>query len=93
MAEQVSKPAAVRSALRGAWAVVMLFATAADVLVTAAMGLPPVAWMLRRVRRAIGDEYRRAWWDAIDADAIDADVIEPGQGLAPATKEAPAPPG
>jgi hypothetical protein len=62
-----------RAVMRGLWAVVVLFLTAADTLASAVLSVPPAAWMWRRVRLAVSDEYRRAYWDAIEAE-----VVEPG---------------
>ncbi len=73
-----------RSILRGLAAVAALVATAADALVTALIGIPPVTWVLRRISRAIGEEYRRGYHGAVDADVVDdtttAPAIEPGPG-------------
>jgi hypothetical protein len=73
-----------RSILRGLAAVAALVATAADALVTALIGIPPVTWALRRVSRVIGEEYRRGYHGAIDAEVIEdtttAPAIGPGHG-------------
>jgi hypothetical protein len=74
MAEPMSTWEGIRAVARGVRAVVVLFLTAADALVTAVMGVPPIACTWRRVRLAVSEEYRRGYWDAIE----DAEVIEPG---------------
>jgi len=57
--------------LRGLRAVLVLVLTAADALVTAVIGIPPITLALRRIRRAIGDEYSRGYYDAVEAEVID----------------------
>lgn len=74
----------LRSILRGLAAVAALAATAADALVTAVIGIPPVTWALRRICRAIGEEYRRGYHGAVDADVVedtaDAPALDAGAG-------------
>ena len=43
---------------RGLLAVAVLVAGALDALVTAAIGVPPVAWTTRRLARLVRDAYR-----------------------------------
>jgi hypothetical protein len=57
--------------LRGLAAVAGLFASAADALVSACLGLPRLGWVARRVGETAASEYRRRAWDAEDADIID----------------------
>jgi hypothetical protein len=66
---------AALAVLRGLQAVLVLVLTAADALVTAVIGIPPLTLALRRIRLAIGDEYRRGYYDAVEAE-----VIDPGPG-------------
>jgi hypothetical protein len=73
-ARRAAAPRSPRAIARGLAAVAALFLTAADALVTAALGLPRLAWVARRVATACGDEYRRARWGAVDV----TEVIEPG---------------
>lgn len=72
-AEQMTPAEGAVAITRGVLAVVALFATAADAFIAAVLGIPPAAWLLRRVRYAAGDEYRRAKWHAVDAEVIEAD--------------------
>lgn len=60
--------------MRGLAAVLVLILTAADQLATALIGVPPLARALRRIRHAVGDEYRRGYYDAVEAE----EVTEPG---------------
>ena len=62
-----------RGVARGLLAVAVLLLTAADALVTALAGVPPMAWAARRIRRVIADEYRRAYYDAVDAEILPED--------------------
>jgi hypothetical protein len=55
---------------RGVLAVLVFLLTAADALLTAVIGVPPLAWTARRICTALGDEFRRGYWDAIDAEEI-----------------------
>jgi hypothetical protein len=32
--------------------------------------VPPLAWLARRAARVLGDEYRRGYYDATDAEVI-----------------------
>jgi hypothetical protein len=72
-----------RAVLRGLWAVAVLFVTAADALITAALGVPPAAWALRRVRRAASDEYQRGYWHATDAEVVESHPGDPADGPPP----------
>lgn len=71
----MTQPATVREAacavLRGLLAVLVLLLTALDALVTAVIGIPPVTLALRKARRAISDEYRRGYDNAVEAEVID----------------------
>jgi hypothetical protein len=57
--------------LRGCWAVVLLFLTALDALVTALMGIAPLTPRLREMRHVISDEYRAGAHGWIDSDVFD----------------------
>lgn len=48
----------MRSRLRGLLAVIRLIASAADQLVTALVGLPPAAWIVRRLAGAVRCAYQ-----------------------------------
>lgn len=61
----------LRAIGRGLVAVAALLLTALDALITARLGLPRLAWVGRRVRREIADEYRRGYHDAQDTEVID----------------------
>lgn len=63
---------------RGVLAVLAFLVTAADALLTAVIGVPPLAWTARRIRTALGDEFRRGYWDAIDAEEVNDPA--PGDG-------------
>jgi hypothetical protein len=73
------------SILRGLAAVAALLATAVDALITAVIGIPPVTWALRRIRRAIGEEYRRGYHGAVDAEVIEDTTTAPAIDSGPAT--------
>lgn len=75
-------PARWRGVARGLAAAAVLVITAADALFTAWAGIPPLAWLARRAARVLGEEYRRARHDAIDAEVIEdpADSPAPGAG-------------
>ncbi len=47
-----------RRVLRGLVAVLVLLISAVDALVTAAVGLPPIAWCVRRFAAVVRDAYR-----------------------------------
>jgi hypothetical protein len=61
----------LRDVARGVWFVVVLLATALDALLTALIGVPPLTWFARRIGRALADEYRRGYHDAVDADVVE----------------------
>jgi hypothetical protein len=67
---------------RGLRAVAALLASAADALISAAVGLPPLAWLWRRARAELAEEYRRGYWHAVDAE-----IVEPGPQLSGPAKE------
>jgi hypothetical protein len=46
--------------VRGLLAVAALLITAADALITALIGIPPIGWMWRQVAAVITSTYRRA---------------------------------
>lgn len=74
---------AVLAVARGLWAVFVLLATAVDALVTAWLGVPPLAWLGRRIGRVIADEYRRGYHNARDAEEVlddDQDLDDSGGG-------------
>jgi hypothetical protein len=48
--------------LRGLAAVAKLLLTAADALLTALAGIPPLAWLWHQATRIIRDTYRQAAW-------------------------------
>lgn len=58
-------------AVRAAWAVLVLLLSAADALVTAWLGVRPAGLWLSAWRRELGDEARRGWHHAIDADVVE----------------------
>ena len=80
----ITQPATVWEAacavLRGLVAVLVLVLTAADALVTAVIGIPPVTLALRQARRAIGDVYRTGYYDAVEAEVIEPGPDDPGGG-------------
>ncbi|GAA3801708.1 hypothetical protein GCM10022226_21920 [Sphaerisporangium flaviroseum] len=59
------------AALRGLLAVLALLVTAADAWLTATLGLPPAAPMLRRLAEVVADAWRAGAARAIDAEIID----------------------
>jgi hypothetical protein len=61
----------IRSTLRATWAVICLFIGAADALITALLGVTPLAGGWARVRTVIADRWRMAYLDARDADVVD----------------------
>jgi hypothetical protein len=69
---------AARAVMRGLVAVAVLIITAADALMTAVIGVPPITWTWRRVRTVLSDEYRRGYYDAIEAEVISE--TGPGDG-------------
>lgn len=56
---------------RGLLAVTVFLFGALDALITARLGIPRLAWLGRRVGRAIADEYRRGYHNAIDVEIIE----------------------
>jgi len=48
------------------------------------IGIPPVTWALRRIRRVIGDEYRRGYHGAVDAEVVEDTTAAPAIGPEPA---------
>lgn len=68
-----SRPGRARATLRGLAAVLTHLLGALDALVTARLGIPPLAWLARRTGHAIADEYRRGYAGAVDAEVIDED--------------------
>lgn len=65
----------LREGLRIVWCLLGLLATAADVWLTALLGLAPFIPRLRRLAAVVADECRTC-----AAGAIDADVIEDCEG-------------
>jgi hypothetical protein len=68
--------------LRGVRAVVVLLLTALDALVTAVLGIRPLAPVIARLGHALVDEYRAGANDWIDVEVIDiedddAEGVEP----------------
>ncbi|MET8140399.1 hypothetical protein ABZU32_08840 [Sphaerisporangium sp. NPDC005288] len=61
----------LRAALQGLLAVLVLLASAADAWLTATLGLPPAAPMLRRLAEVVADAWRTGAARAIDAEIID----------------------
>lgn len=57
-----------RSVALGLLGVLVLLITAADALVTALLGIPPITPKVRELGRVIADEYRCAAMGAVDAD-------------------------
>lgn len=55
-------------AWRGVLAVLALFATAADELATALIGIPPVRWLVGQVTAIIRATYQRAAYRAPDPE-------------------------
>lgn len=62
-----------RAVARGLIAVLLLVLTGVDALATALVGLPPLAWIGRKLGRELADEYRRGYHDAQDAEVIEGD--------------------
>src|SRR5690606_13772773 len=67
-------------AARAVVAVALLVLGALDALVTAWLGVRPVGPAAAAWRRALSDEARRAWHDAIDADVVELDEASAGAG-------------
>lgn len=61
----------LRDIARGVWFVLVLLATAVDSLLTALIGVPPLAWFARRIGHALADEYRRGYHNAVDAEVVE----------------------
>ncbi|MGI8333518.1 hypothetical protein ACRYCC_26495 [Actinomadura scrupuli] len=62
-----------RAVARGLLAVLLLVLTGVDALATALVGLPPLAWIGRKLGRELADEYRRGYHGALDAEVIEGD--------------------
>lgn len=65
-----------REVLRGCWAVALLLLTALDALITAVLGIRPLAPLAARLGRALADEYRAGTHDWINAEVIEDDDPE-----------------
>ncbi|GLY81807.1 hypothetical protein [Actinoallomurus iriomotensis] len=68
------------AALHATWAVICLFIGAADALITAALGITPLAGPWARMRAVIADRWRMAYLDAREADVVgeeDTDDVAP----------------
>ena len=63
----------LEAVLRGCWAVLVLFLTAVDELVTALLGIRPLTPLLRKAGHVVADEYRAGQHGWIDAEVIDPD--------------------
>jgi hypothetical protein len=74
MTRHVPQPPARRSRIRDTtraiWGVFCLFAGAADALVTAVLGITPLAGPWARIRAVIADRWRIAYLDAREADVV-----------------------
>jgi hypothetical protein len=75
-------PFSLAGVIRGLAAVVALFTSAFDHLITAAAGIPPIAWCARQAAEVIRDTYRRGRFGPpstrtdIEPVVIDAEVID-----------------
>lgn len=58
----------IRDTLRALWGVFCLFVGAVDALVTALIGITPLAGPWEQIRGEIADRWRLAYNDARDAD-------------------------
>lgn len=56
--------------LRGLLAVVALLGGALDALITAAVGIPRLAWITTHLARMVASEYRRGYHNAIDVEIL-----------------------
>jgi hypothetical protein len=61
----------VTATLRAIWGVTCLFIGAADALITALLGVTPLAGPWTELRAVIADRWRLAYHDARDADVIE----------------------
>jgi hypothetical protein len=68
----------LRAFLRGVWAVLVLFVTAADALFTALVGIAPLAPKFRQIGLVIAEQYRVGCSGAVDADVIELDEDKGG---------------
>ncbi|MDN3356109.1 hypothetical protein [Actinomadura sp. DC4] len=60
----------IRATARAIWAVFCLFVGAIDALVTAVLGVTPLAGPWARVRRVVADQWWLAYYDARDAELV-----------------------
>lgn len=60
----------IKASLRASWAVICLLIGGADALVTALLGVTPLAGPWARVRAVIADRWRMAYLDAREADVV-----------------------
>lgn len=70
----------VMACFRAAWAVLCLFVGATDALITALLGITPLAAPWERIRSVIADRWRMAYLDAREAELVDeseTDDVEP----------------
>jgi hypothetical protein len=56
---------------RGLLVVAVFLLGALDALITARLGIPRLAWLGRKLARAIADEYRRGYHNAVDVEIIE----------------------
>lgn len=56
--------------LRGLLAVVALLGGALDALITAAVGIPRLAWVATHLAAVVANQYRRGYHDAIDVEIL-----------------------
>lgn len=70
------------SVRRGLVAVAVLLLTAADALLTAAVGIPPVAWCARRIGAVVREAYRLGRFGepstcrAVELHITDAEIVD-----------------
>ena len=75
-------PFNLRAVLRGVVAVLVLFTSAADHYLSAAAGIPPIAWCTRQVAAVIREAYRLGRFGPpsertdIEHHIVDAEIID-----------------